>query len=190
MNIHRLYTVLICSGLVLLLATAGLGAPSYASSQPRKSEYTDYSSSAPQTPPSPELFTVLDTGPKKMAGIHFGPIDAVEEKVEELDKKANEHWKNIWDPSVCGVGDTTVQGMQSTPDCNLGIPSKVLTYWRNHPPNSPDQTAFAGIATAAHTKDSSGPEADTVATTKDATWSVSIGDAITSSPSIDDSGTV
>jgi outer membrane protein assembly factor BamB len=118
----------------------------------------------------------------RLADISFGPTGAVENQLEELHEKVNDHWHQIWQ-TECKKGERTESACSGTGE---RIPDRVWNYWRKNPGNAP--TGFNAIAVAVHAEDDSQAEADTVAATRNAFWSVSTGGAVSASPAVDNRG--
>ncbi len=119
----------------------------------------------------------------QLAGISFGPVEAVEEQVEELDNKANDYWIAHWQDNNC-TGDA------SDPECAgvVNFPQKVLDYWKNHPHDRPDSWAVSVNSPSASTTSSS---PDTVAETHSSPlWRAKTSGVLTSAPAVDEEGTV
>ncbi|MFB6345077.1 MAG: PQQ-binding-like beta-propeller repeat protein, partial [bacterium] len=118
---------------------------------------------------------------ERLANVTFGPVDAVDEEVDELQKKANKHWKGIWQEE-CNDGENTEASCSGD---GSRIPDRVWTYWQNNPGKSP--SGFNAIAATIHTDDGA-TESDTVATTRDPLWTISTGGPISAAPAVNTVG--
>ncbi len=74
------------------------------------------------------------------AGFHIGPMQAVEERAEELDEKVSDHWVEVWD-SECEPLYEPYWAYEESRDCALdaGISMDVVDYWNSNPGRAPDK---------------------------------------------------
>ncbi len=113
---------------------------------------------------------------QRLAGVHFGPINAVEEKVKELDNKANKYWIGLWEDNGC-TGD---QSSYSCSGSKPNFPQKVLNYWAQHPGDRPDSFGMSVTSSSSSAENQN----DTVGSEKTAVgnWPVGTAGAISAAP--------
>ncbi|MFP4687319.1 MAG: hypothetical protein ACLFN5_04325, partial [bacterium] len=111
----------------------------------------------------------------EVASISFGPVRAIQRKIDELDEKANKHWQGLWEDGDCtSPEDDPIN--YSCSNFDPGFPTKVLRYWAANPSDQPDGFASAVLAGA---DEESEADNDSLAS-KAYSWRYQTGGAISS----------
>ncbi|MGM0381058.1 MAG: FG-GAP-like repeat-containing protein [bacterium] len=78
------------------------------------------------------------TTTRVLAGFNIGPMEAVESRAEDLDKKISSHWVKIWDNN-CEELYEPYWKYEESRKCALdaAVPSDVIDYWNSNPNRAP-----------------------------------------------------